>query len=1196
ELEKEVAQMKEIERKKLKIEADNESLLRQLWKSQKERDRLQRELVKQQNSVFLPRQSADNKDAVDNASVIRRQTWFPGLLVPISENDSSTGDTQQGSSSPPEMDVGTTMDVDIVASNLPPQDENGALVSKELYQIALDRIGELEGKSDLLQQQHSEISRGSKEMEDTIQRYMREYNLLLTTLNQLAAADVIPPSPVKGEPLSSSQPPRELAQIRRKLRALMVTIDASQRMCQKFRSQRPEAEFLEMELQATRETLIQKEEELVEVMRESDELFSRFSRTEEDYTKLQGEAGLMRVKLSEASDAQLALETARTALVAQLEQERHQFSTELQSFKTQAASEMQMTTDSLRSEITALEIKSAEQIEYIDSLKTKLSGSELALQSEIESYQAIIQDHQSTVAKLQMQLAESAMATDELKVQCEKVAILSADASNKESEIVRLKAVVDDLNMRAVEHAEIISTLESKLKSQETALSQKTHETEHLLEQVSSLTNSLDALKLQIVESESAHSTQIGDYTSKLDSLQSAYAQERQTIENQLTEKENLINSMQSDIDSLKEQIVASNEAVSSVTGELSRAIQQADMVPNLNTEISKLQTELSVAISDKESLLADLDLVKRERDDIVNEHKRVCAKVEELEGQNADIWERVSELTVSNNDLSTKLQQSQQEVVDGVARIKDLEASVSSAEEHSASLQADIDRLIDSHRSELAGTEHNTADVMQKLMQSEEHFAKKQEEWKLLISEKEKLVAAAETKLEIAVADYEQHLDVLRAGSSEAKEQAEMLQRELDSANSHLETLRRDMTQIENSKNVVAELNIDLSSQLEAKSVALQDFEERQKQLCADLETSKQELLTLQSEFDKKQSSWEQENSDAQQQIAQLRAEITQEHEQLEQQRDSAQSSTLEMATRIHDLESAAEQLAQKIVEAGKVEAELQSQLASKGQSHEALVLALRKDISQLEEQVRALHEEVQTAVDTAEQTRASHEASLKDLEAKHLSACGELTVLQKERDDLVQSLRDQEALADRLSKSADDTAKQLRQLQETHQLEVAEMQTQMDSLIALKEQALQDAANARDEHNAAVEHMDNVKATLTDAESRYSNLCKEHEMLLVDLSTARADALAKSKELDVAKEHAGQLESMADSYKAQLEQTQCTSDELQKRICELEMDIQHILAERKATDENAATARSAAEEQIISLNKAIEVQSDDI
>ncbi|KAJ2129283.1 hypothetical protein GGH17_004137, partial [Coemansia sp. RSA 788] len=59
ELEKEIAQMKEIERKKIKIEADNEALLRQLWKSQKERERLQRELEMQQSNVFLPRAPED---------------------------------------------------------------------------------------------------------------------------------------------------------------------------------------------------------------------------------------------------------------------------------------------------------------------------------------------------------------------------------------------------------------------------------------------------------------------------------------------------------------------------------------------------------------------------------------------------------------------------------------------------------------------------------------------------------------------------------------------------------------------------------------------------------------------------------------------------------------------------------------------------------------------------------------------------------------------------------------------------------------------------------------------------------------------------------------------------------------------------------------------------------------------------------
>ncbi|KAJ2784745.1 hypothetical protein GGI15_002172 [Coemansia interrupta] len=1072
ELEKEVAQMKEIERKKLKIEADNESLLRQLWKSQKERDRLQRELVKQQSSVFLPRQISDSKDAADSAGAIRRQTWFPGLLVPITENDSSTEDTPLGLQSSPEVDVGATMDIDAAADSLPPQGQNGALVSKEIHQMALDRISELETKGDLLQQQYGEMARGNKEMEDTIQRYMREYTLLLTTLNQLAAADVIPPSPAKGESLSSSQPPRELAQIRRKLRALMTTIDASQRMCQKFRSQRPEAAFLEMELQATRETLIQKEEELVEVMRESDELFSRFSRTEEDYARLQEEADQMRATLGEASSSRLALENARTALAVQLEQDRQQFSTELQSLKTQAASEMQTATDLHRLEITALESKSAEQIGHIESLTAKLSARDLALQSEIESSQAAAREHQSIIAKLQAQFTDSVAEIEDLKIQCEKVTTLTADVSNKESEIVRLNATVVELKSQAAGYIEIIGTLESKVAAQKSALSERTRETEHLGEQVSNLTTSMEALELRIVEMDSAHNIRIGEYESKLDSVQSAYAQERQALENQLSEKDALITSMQSDIDSLTNQIATSNEAVSSTAAELSRAKQQADTVLGLKSEISRLQTELSTAVSDKDSLVADLDNIRRERDDAASEHKRVCAKVEELEGQNADIWDRISELTVSNNDLSTRLLQSEQSVVDRVAQIKALESSVLAAEKHSASLQADIVQLIDSHKSELAGTEHTTAGVMQKLQLSEENFATKREEWKQLLAEKDSLIATAKTKLETTVAEFEEQLNALRDGSREASEQAEALRHKLDTAHSQLESLRRDITESETCRNAAAELNADLRTQLETK------------------------LLVIQN----------------------------------------------------------------------------------------------------LEEQVRALRNEAQNAAIAAEQTRGSNEAHLNDLEAKHAIACSDLAVLQKERDSLVQSLRDQEALANRLSKSADDLAKKLQQLQETHQVEVADLRLEMDSLVACRDQALQDARNAKNELDAAVARMDNVNATLAQAESRYSDLCKQHELLLADLSTTRADSLSKSEQLDAARENAGQLASVADSYKAQLEQAQDKSVELQKRICELEMDAQRVSAERKAADDAAAAARSAAEDQIISLKHAFATQNDDL
>ncbi|KAJ2111410.1 hypothetical protein GGF48_005490, partial [Coemansia sp. RSA 921] len=95
ELEKEIAQMKEIERKKIKIEADNEALLRQLWKSQKERERLQRELEMQQSNVFLPR-------APEDAAAVRRQTWFPGLQGPLSENTSAP---ESGDAVPMETDA-----------------------------------------------------------------------------------------------------------------------------------------------------------------------------------------------------------------------------------------------------------------------------------------------------------------------------------------------------------------------------------------------------------------------------------------------------------------------------------------------------------------------------------------------------------------------------------------------------------------------------------------------------------------------------------------------------------------------------------------------------------------------------------------------------------------------------------------------------------------------------------------------------------------------------------------------------------------------------------------------------------------------------------------------------------------------------------------------------------------------------------
>ncbi|KAJ1774617.1 hypothetical protein LPJ67_006795, partial [Coemansia sp. RSA 1938] len=324
ELEKEIAQMKEIERKKIKIEADNEALLRQLWKSQKERERLQRELEMQQSNVFLPR-------APEDAAAVRRQTWFPGLQGPLSENTSAP---ESGDAVPMETDA--------------------ADVCPEQYQISVVQPSEPD----------AELNRQNQEKQLMLDQIMREYKLLLTTLTQLAEADVIPPSPVR--PGGEAQP-RELVQIRRKIRALMTTIEASQKQCRKFRSQRPEAEFLELELQAVQETLADKEEELVEMMRESDEVYSRLREAEEKCASAEQMCQDLRGELEDTEKARVADAQTQQDMCAAQERQNQALLSEM------AAIEQQM-----ESERTALESKTAQLQQETQLLRSQLEQREQA--------------------------------------------------------------------------------------------------------------------------------------------------------------------------------------------------------------------------------------------------------------------------------------------------------------------------------------------------------------------------------------------------------------------------------------------------------------------------------------------------------------------------------------------------------------------------------------------------------------------------------------------------------------------------------------------------------------------------------------------------------------------------------------------------------------------------------------------------
>ncbi|KAJ2691309.1 hypothetical protein GGH99_002438, partial [Coemansia sp. RSA 1285] len=404
ELEKEVAQMKDIERKKLKIEADNEQLLRQLWKSQKERERLQKELEIQQTNMFLPK-SNESKSAGEAILSVRRQTWFPGLQKPLV--DSGNGSNNEFSTAHSPAGVGeknmTPMDTDDVitprhsidgsqcgsgrssvtngsgqtsgGNNLVGSHSESTAFDPEFNHIIADKLESLEASNERLQQQRDDLTKANSDMEGTIQQVMREYSLLLKTLNQLAMADTIPPSPVRpnaANPHQIQQQPHELVQIRRKLRALMTTIDTSQKQCQRFRSQRPEAEFLELELQSVRETLVQKEEQLVEALHESDDVFSKLTELELKLVEAEDSCHRLRTELETAKNDEHVLAEEQNRLRIELDDERrrlneltHANKENIDQALAKAMSKHAVTVDSLQATIS-------EQSQERESLQKQL--------------------------------------------------------------------------------------------------------------------------------------------------------------------------------------------------------------------------------------------------------------------------------------------------------------------------------------------------------------------------------------------------------------------------------------------------------------------------------------------------------------------------------------------------------------------------------------------------------------------------------------------------------------------------------------------------------------------------------------------------------------------------------------------------------------------------------------------------------
>ncbi|KAJ2385290.1 hypothetical protein H4S02_004405, partial [Coemansia sp. RSA 2611] len=1130
ELEKEIAQMKEIERKKIKIEADNEALLRQLWKSQKERERLQRELELQQNSVFLPRASPDSRTSADDASAIRRQTWFPGLQGPLLDGGPDSG---QASSDTAPMDTDDDADTGTMCT----RGHKSLSVSAERYQLVIAQLSEFETQNAALQQQYGELGKRNHEMQSTLDRIMREYNLLLTTLTQLAEADAIPPSPAR--PGVDVQP-RELVQVRRKIRALMTTIEASQKQCRKFRSQRPEAAFLELELQAVRETLADKEEELVEMMRESDEVFAKLREAEAASAVTEEACQLLRGELNEARRAREASVQAQHDLRTTLEREHQEILDALRSDMTAIEQQMESERTALCASAAEHESRASRLQQEAQALQLQLEQREQAAQSELAAAHAAAEQSQERCGELDTQLATATSRLEALAEQC-KTATLARDeaVATAQQDSALLKAEIGRLQQREADQQEDIVALRAHLDDLTAAASEKTRDADQSFKQIQELLAQVKTLQSQLAKAESDSKCQTDSHEARMCELQAQSKLETQQLEQQL---------------------------------EADRAQKAAELAVHedartqLEQSLTKLHTEL---------------------DDARDGRARALAKLEQLESQNADVWERASELTVINTELTTNAAEFEDLAARQTSRIEALEGDMVSITSARDRLQLDIDAMAERHGAAIAASGAKMAELQTSLDASEHQLgclraelvvarelrdttAANVDHLELQVSELSESLNSTNAQLtrsQTALAalhdDYTslqqirerleqqatenvQQLDEVRAREQQACEQVRRLESSLEATHTQLLGLQQDMAETDQNKSAVAMLNAQLTSELEAKSTTVSELQTR----IATLTSSLSAAMDTQQQHVDAATRWEEQTAATNRLIDELRNTA-----------DQYQASVLRLEKQISD------ELWPRI---DSLQLELQSAQDARSadaRDHEAQTAELRAKVGQLEEQLDRHRKQAHELEQQAAGVQQTLQTQLADL----------CSVQQETSNALEESKCANQALEEQLATVSDDLDRQLRNVQAQLDNALHECQCKEAALLELTAKHADAATKSstmsalvdtlRAELESKADELQRVQSSLTEQQRRFEAVTAETNQARVAAESETAHLQAKLEEahavnsrLNALADSDGQAKDAAlrDLAKARqaLESAQISERQTSDRLSELSAD----------------------------------------
>ncbi|KAJ2617779.1 hypothetical protein H4S08_000159 [Coemansia sp. RSA 1365] len=1210
ELEKEVAQMKEIERKKIKIEADNEALLRQLWKSQKERERLQQELESQQNSFFRPRASVSQCEG-DTTSEIRRQTWFPGLQGPVNAKVGNSDDIAAVAS---DCDDAVAMDTDGGDVSTAPKR------SADSHQDVAVQISILKAQSSELHQQNTEMNKQHGEMQTALDRVMREYDLLLSTLGHMADANAIPTSPAKSK---DDIQPRELVQIRRKIRALMATIEASQKQCRKFRSQRAEAEFLEMEMQSVLETLAEKEEELVDAMRESDEVFAKLRDVEAANASLEQTCQDLRTDLQAAHEARNTRQHAESIARAEIERAHQTALICLQEGKAEAEQLLESTLAAHSAEIAVLESEASQRHQ--------------AMQDEVDALRAAAVQAQSHSKEIEAELLAANERVAALMTECQNLTSNRAEFESKNQQhIEQLIVELRTAQSAEAEHKDNVVKLQTRLEAQQARLEVSTRDANQRAEDLSALRAANDKLQSQLGEARADSNNQAEEHASAMCSMEVAYKAENQKLQAQLEDRTDAADALAIEVKALREQHQRVEEDNRRVVAELATATENALKGELQANELLTLRRELESRENTFKQLSTSLEQTQSELVVACEGRTQALARIEQLGVQNAEMWERVSELTASNGDLSTRVSESNELAAKQKLHIDILEGNLAEAVTNYSSLQQKLEQITEHNRVAIAEADQRFDQLQSELDESACEVSNLREALQAsrttgdgevaraeeLLREKNSLASELNSTLS-KLAESQTSLDLLSTecvNLQREKERAIQLQTQLESAHAQLEDLQITLAEKTQSAGTAATLNAELEVQLKENAVLIAQLETQQKTLnesltiaqqrTADLQTERVSVVELlesrihdlESDLNTERSASHAKSQTLQMQTLELREEITQltkqlseQHETMKAQTDEAEKAQLAMKHRLEKVsQDSLDREAELTSEHARKLAECNQALASKEETVELLRHELKDahaEHKQLEEQITAATRKTEDELATRLAVERAH-SELQEQIANHTK---HLVGLQDEVADLRKQRNTAAAEAQSLCAARDCLQTNLAALEQRSR----ESQVGLEEQIALvrdelssKEIALSDLEAALERATASASAQDQSRAEVARLEATVSELKEQ----LADLQASMETAEEHKRGLDQARADVTTLKAMMTEL-AQIKDDEITG--LEQRLEEHNALLESSIGEGLQKDEALQQLREQIERSetaATDLQKRLEKQDSEL